>query len=575
MRVAGIYCLVAGGWIVLSDRLAVLLFGNTPRFGTISQYKGLFFVAVTALLLYVVLKRRLDSIARSQQAFFESERRFASFMDNLPVAAFVRDREGRYVYANPYWIEHFSKGIDWKGALPEQLFETRSVAKADEAHRRIVAGETLVEHLLHLRIQGVESDWIVRRFPIHMGATGETLVGAFALDVTDRGKLEDRLRQAAKMEAVGLLAGGIAHDFNNLLTVIGGYAQMLERWRGEPAAISRAAAEIRRASDSGALLTGQLLAFSRKQVLQPKPTCLNAVIESSISLLQRLVGERFRLDLRLAPDPVAVLADQNQLEQVLLNLLVNARDAMPSGGVIRISTGSTLLQDAAAAACLGLLPGRYGWLSVADHGHGMDAETQARIFEPFFTTKDRSKGTGLGLSTVYGIVQHSGGAIRVESRPGEGAEFHIYLPAAGSLPASPPASPAPQESRAAQESILLVEDAPAVRAVASQMLKVLGYRVLEAEGGPAALQTLLSAGFPVHLVITDVSMPDWQGPEVLKRLREVQPGLKAIFITGYSAEMAEHPPRERDALVLRKPFTLQSLGEAVRLALEGPAPPPP
>lgn len=570
LRVVGVYCIVAGCWIVLSDRLAARFFGNTPHYSSISQYKGLFFVAVTALILYFLLKRRLDSIDQSQHALSESERRFAAFMDNLPVAAFVRNREGRYVYANPYWIEHFSQGKPWKGTLPSQLFDPEFVVKADEDHRRILDGEPLVEHLLQLRIQGAGTEWIVRRFPISMGDTGEMLVGAFALDVTDRRKLEERLRQAAKMEAVGLLAGGIAHDFNNLLTVIGGYAQMLDRWSSNPEAVARAAAEIRKASDSGALLTGQLLAFSRKQVFQPTPTNLNEAVQASNSLLQRLVGDRFRLEVDLAPGPVAVLADQNQIQQVLLNLIVNARDAMPGGGSIRIATGTILMQDAAGAAHLGLLPGRYGCLSVSDDGHGMDAETQLRIFEPFFTTKERSKGTGLGLSTVYGIVQQSGGAIRVDSRPGEGAAFHIYLPAAGGLPESAPAASIPEEHRRTEECILLVEDDPAVRAVASQMLKTLGYRVVEAEDGPSALGNLVSAGFPIHLVITDVSMPEWQGPEVLRRLREIQPGLRGIYMTGYSAQMAEHPPRQKDALVLRKPFTLQSLSEAVRLAMDSP-----
>jgi PAS domain S-box-containing protein len=573
LRVAGIYCLAAGGWIILSDRIAVRFFGATPWLNTISELKGLLFVAVTSLLLFFVLKRRLDSIAQSQHALSESERRFAAFMDHLPVAAFVRDRQGRYVYANPYWIERFAAGREWKGVLPADLFDPEFIAKADEDHRRILEGEPLVEHLLQLRVQGVDTEWIVRRFPISLGDSGETLVGAFALDVTERRKLEERLRQAAKMEAVGLLAGGIAHDFNNLLTVIGGYAQMLDRWSGNPEAVSRAAAEIRKASDSGALLTGQLLAFTRKQVFQPLPTGLNEAVEASRSLLQRLVGDRLRLELRLAPGPLAVLADQSQIQQILLNLIVNARDAMPGGGAIRISTSAVLLPDEAAASHLGLLPGRYGCLSVSDDGHGMDAETQLRIFEPFFTTKERSKGTGLGLSTVYGIVQQSGGAIHVDSRPGEGSTFHIYLPAAAGLPESASASPRPAGRRRTAECILLVEDDPAVRAVAAQMLKTLGYRVLEAAGGPEALQTLVSADSPIHLVITDVSMPEWQGPEVLRRLREVQPGLKAIYITGFSAELAEHPPHQQDALVVRKPFTLQSLGEAVRLALDSPAPP--
>ncbi|MBI4890449.1 MAG: response regulator [Acidobacteria bacterium] len=559
LRIAGVYALAAGAWIILSDELAFRLFGSAPQFALISQYKGLFFVAVTSLLLYAVLSARLASIAASQRALSESESRFAAFMDHLPVAAFLRDPEGRYVYTNACWQEHFAGGLDWRGAAPSRFFPSALVQEADEDHARVLAGEAVDERPLRLKGSSGERDWLVRRFPVQLD--GRIFVGGIAVDVTDQRCIEDQIARLAKMEAIGLLAGGIAHDFNNLLTVISGYAQLLDLTH--PA---HAVAEICKATERATLLTGQLLAFSRRQVAQPEPLDLNELVTSTLSLLQRLVGERIRLEPDLSPGAAGILADEGQIQQVLLNLIINGRDAMPNGGAIHISTRRIAFKDGSESKGLGLAPGLYTLLTVSDEGHGMDAATLSRVFEPFFTTKERGRGTGLGLSTVYGIVTHGGGAITAESSPGAGATFHVYLPAADE-PDLTAQSGAP--SQQGQECILLVEDDDAVRNVAARMLEALGYRVLEAAGGPQALAAH-SAAAGVQLVVTDVSMPELQGPELLNLLRERDPGIRAIFMTGYSEEMANLEPGQRGAAVLPKPFTLQSLGAAVRAALDAP-----
>ncbi len=558
MRIAGAYALAAGAWIILSDKATFRLFGNAPQFTLISQYKGLLFVAVTSLLLYAVLSARLASIAASQRALSESESRFAAFMDHLPAAAFLRDAHGHYVYANASWQQNFAGGDEWLGAPASRFFPPDLVRIADRDHLRVLAGEPVGERTLRLKGKLGERDWLVHRFPVQLD--GRTLVGGIAVDVTDHRRLEEQLSRLAKMEAIGLLAGGIAHDFNNLLTVISGYAQLLHRDHPSPAAT-----EIGKATERATLLTGQLLAFSRKQVVEPKPIHLNELISSTLSLLQRLVGERIRLQSDLHPAAAGVLADEGQMQQVLLNLIINARDAMPDGGSIHISTRRICFLEPADTAGLGLAPGHYTLLTVVDEGHGMDAATLSRIFEPFFTTKERGHGTGLGLATVYGIVTHGGGAIAAESASGAGSTFRVYLPAAPQPgPSAQNGSPFPQ----GQERILLVEDDDAVRSVAARMLESLGYRVVEANGGPQALAAHSNSSGEIHLVITDVSMPDIQGPELLRLLRRREPALRALFITGYSEEMAQLDPQQRGAPVLQKPFTLLSLATAVRSALD-------
>jgi PAS domain S-box-containing protein len=527
----------------------------------VSQYKGLGFVTVTTLLLYAVLRRRLEAMEASRRAVEESERRFAAFMDNLPVAAFLRDRQGRYVYANRYWIENLARGDEWAGRTPQTFFDSNVVKVADEDHARILAGEPMAERVMTIRIRGQDRTFLVRRFPVPAG--GEFLVGAFAVDITEQRRLEDHLRQAARMETIGLLASGVAHDFNNLLAVITGYSGVLAQPGADPQELARASEEIRRASDRASHLISQLLMFSRGPSGRPLPFDLNGVIGSLVSVVEKLLGLKIRVVLDLEPSLPPLQADRSQAEQILMNLIVNARDAMPSGGTILISTRAVTLADGAEAGRLGLAPGRYVRLTVRDEGHGMDAETQARIFEPFFTTKEPGRGTGLGLTSVYGIVKSCGGAIRVESAPGAGTKFEIDLPAADGAAASVQGG----EADAGRARILLVEDDDAVRLLTRQLLEHFGYEVADAPSASRALEIYASADPPFRLLVTDVSMPEMDGIELVRRLRRVDPALRALLFTGYSEELSRHPADLHGVPVLAKPFSAEALAAAVREAL--------
>ena len=560
-QIAAAYCAISAAWIILSDTAAARLFPDPAQLSRVSQYKGLAFVLVTTVLLYAVLRRRLEAMESSRREVEASERRFAAFMDNLPVAAFLRDRNGRYVYANRYWVEHFAVADGWEGTSPAKFFGPHIAALADEDHARILAGEPVAERILTLPVRGQERIFLVRRFPVPAGT--ELLVGAFAVDITEQRKLEEHLRQAARMEAIGLLAGGVAHDFNNLLTVIQGYAQAISQPGAEREQLERAAAEIRRAAERAAQLIARLLDFSRKQQGQPSPLDVSAVAESVLSLVGRLLGEKIELRRLLRPGLPPVAADRAQIEQILLNLIVNARDAMPDGGAIEVETRQVNLASETEAAQAGLKPGVYVRLSVKDEGHGMDEATRARIFEPFFTTKDPGKGTGLGLTSVYGIVKSLGGAIRVESAPGAGTRFEIDLPAAEAV------QPAPGMTAGTGRRILLVDDDDAVRGLTRQLLEHYGYEVTDAASAAQALEWFASAETPFGLVITDVAMPEMDGTELVRRLREISPGVRVLFFTGYSEELNRYPADLRHLPVLAKPFSAEALAAAVRRALEG------
>jgi two-component system cell cycle sensor histidine kinase/response regulator CckA len=384
-------------------------------------------------------------------------------------------------------------------------------------------------------------------------------------------KLEERLRQAHKMEAIGRLAGGVAHDFNNLLTIIRGHTDLLADRLGADDSQKRSVEQIQKASNRAVGMTRQLLAFSRMQVLQPSILDLNSVISEMGKMLPRLIGEH--IEFTFIPEPIlaAVKADPGQIEQVLMNLAVNARDAMPDGGKVVVQTHNVSLSAAEAAKRPVMSPGEYVLVSVSDTGHGMNEETKARIFEPFFTTKEVGKGTGLGLATVYGIVKQSGGFIWVESSPGKGAIFEIYLPkASGKVSEVGPEPPSRIESRGT-ETILLVEDEQGVRDLASHFLRASGYSVLEAGDGVQALEVAERYPGPIHLLLSDMVMPRMSGQELMQRLLGARKDMKIILMSGYS-EYNGTEFRQADSLFLRlgKPFSLASLVAKVREALGRP-----
>jgi two-component system cell cycle sensor histidine kinase/response regulator CckA len=397
------------------------------------------------------------------------------------------------------------------------------------------------------------------------------MVGSM-MDITERKRLEEQFRQSQKMEAVGLLAGGVAHDFNNLLTVITSYCHLLLDDLS-PADPRRAdLEEIRKAATGAAMLTRQLLAFSRQQVLEPKVLDLNAVVAAAGKLLKRLIGEDVELAAVLAPDLGTIKADLGQLEQVIMNLAVNARDAMPLGGKLTIETGNVELDGAYTQEHPVVTAGPYVLLSVSDSGIGMDEATQSRIFEPFFTTKEKGKGTGLGLSTVYGIVKQSGGFVWVYSELGHGTTFKIYLPRVDERADAEAGAEAGPSSMHGAETVLVAEDAAAVRAVVRQVLKRHGYVVLTAADGQSALELALEQEGPIHLLVTDVIMPEMSGPQLADRLRERRPELKVLFVSGYTDDaIVRHGILEPGIAFLQKPFTPEALARKVREVLDKPA----
>jgi CheY-like chemotaxis protein len=372
------------------------------------------------------------------------------------------------------------------------------------------------------------------------------------------------------MEGVGQLAGGIAHDFNNLLTVIAGRSGIALSRLGERDPLRRELELIEKTAGRAAALTRQLLAFSRKQVLQPKVIDLNALVQNASSLLKRLLGEDLELVFVPSPDVGRVRADPGQLEQVIINLAVNARDAMPRGGQLTIATSNTALDAAYAARHVGVEPGPYVQLTVTDTGTGMDEATQARIFEPFFTTKGPGKGTGLGLSTVYGIVKQSGGHIRVYSEPGTGTAFKVYLPRTDAAPDS--GTVAASRLSTGTETVLLVEDETEVSALTREILESVGYRVLEAPtADDAALVAKHHVGL-IDLLLTDVVMPQMSGRALAAMLAEGRPEMKVLFMSGFTDDtIIRHGVLESGVLFLEKPFTAVALTTRVREALDGPS----
>ncbi len=385
-------------------------------------------------------------------------------------------------------------------------------------------------------------------------------------------QLEERLRQAHKMEAVGRLAGGIAHDFNNLLTIIRGNSDLLKDREGADAFHQRCVEQIQKAAGRAVSMTRQLLAFSRMQVLQPRVMDLNAVVVEMGKMIPRLIGEH--IEYSFAPDPKldSVKADPGQIEQVILNLAANARDAMPRGGKLSVRTSNVWMDLEMAAKRPPMTAGQYVLLSVSDTGHGMDEATKVRIFEPFFTTKEIGKGTGLGLATAYGVVKQSRGFIWVDSSPGEGTTFEIYLPQVAGKASNSETAEKPSTIPGGSETILVAEDEAGVRELACQFLRVKGYTVLEAEGGLDALAISLRHAGPIHLLLSDMVMPSMSGGELAVQLKATRPDMRVAFMSGYSEFSRGDIGKEfPEAPVLQKPFSPASLVEIVRHALGQPA----
>ena len=497
-------------------------------------------------------------------AFEDTERRLRAFINNAPDALIVHDAEGRIVEVN-------RRATESLGYRREELLNMRvsdidlNLAKAGLASWEMAAGQHSLESLFRTRSG--------KAMPVEIAIGAwerePPLFIAMARDITRKTQLEDQLRQAHRMEAVGRLAGGIAHDFNNLLTAIRGHAELL---RADSASESAGDVDqIVDAADRAAALTRQLLAFSRQQMLQMQILDLNNIVAEMQLLVGRLIGENIALVTQLEMDLPHIEADRTQLEQVVMNLVLNARDAMPDGGRVTIRTARAILTEVDADRFAFIEPGNYIMLSVADTGSGMSPEIASRIFDPFFTTKDQSKNSGLGLATAYGIVKQLNGYIWCDSTPGQGTLFRVYLPPAkaGAQPTPLPTARPKAQVRRGEETILVVEDEPAVRSLVRRVLQKQGYKVFDAPNGAEALRVASEVGERIHLLLTDVVMPEMSGHDLAQKLGPVRPDMKILYMSGYAEDaiVVDHVLQPGFAF-LPKPFAPEALAAKVRETLE-------
>ena len=504
----------------------------------------------------------------------QSEERYRDCFENAKDAIYIHDLNGRYLMVNKAGEELIGYSRD--EIMRMRICDVVSRGDLDRIHARLK--KKIADHSPTIyEVEAIRKDG--SRVPIEVSSRllyengVPVAVQGSARDITERKRAEAELRtsqlqlqQSQKLEAIGQLAGGVAHDFNNMLTAIIGYTDLSLRRVGLENPIRRNLEETKKAAERAASLVRQLLAFSRKQILEPKVLDLNDVVKDLHKMLKRLIGENITLDTRLDEDLGSVKADPCQVEQIIMNLVVNARDAMPRGGRVTIETTNTTLDDNADLKHVSVKPGEYVMLTVSDTGSGMDQATLGRIFEPFFTTKDLGKGTGLGLSTVYGIVKQSGGNIWVYSEPGMGTVFKVYLPRIDNSDA-PTIDKLGYEATAPRgtETILLVEDEDVVRGLTRKILMQAGYNVLDAAGGEEAIRLCRTHAGAIDLLLTDVVMPGISGKEIADRLLELRPETRILFMSGYTDEaIVQHGVLDEGVEFIQKPFTWVGLARKVR-----------
>ena len=521
------------------------------------------------LELISTLAARTEEIDKSHLDLARSEAQYRSLVNNAPYGIFRFSESERFEAVNPALVELL--GYDSAGSLMQ-------VHSCSELFKEAVEHQSVMEELhntgyvmddvLWRRKDGKTLKVRLRCRKVSDQSLGTSSFEAIVEDLSEQSLLEEQLRQSQKMEAIGRLAGGIAHDFNNLLTVISGYTGMLIDTLSTSDPRRADAERVKTAADRAAALTRQLLAFSRKQVLTPTTLNLNGVVSDLSRMLQRLLGED--IDLAFVPGEFldSIYADRGQVEQVLMNLIVNSRDAMPSGGKITLETRNKKLDERYARHRRGVVPGEYVMLAVTDSGIGMDAATQARIFEPFFTTKEEGKGTGLGLAMVYGIVKQSGGHIAVYSEPGQGTTFRIYFPATSAASKAEP-EVASSLHVANGETVLVIEDETDLRSMIVRALRRREYHVFEARTGEEALQMVRQGSADIQLLITDIVMPGMRGTEAAQQILAMVPDLKVLYISGYTDNAMFHQKLlASGAMFLQKPFTIAALEEKVQKALK-------
>ena len=545
----------------------------TYWYPTIALVALMFFLLGSGAAALVLQRRHAAQVAGLQAAAGHYQRFLRQVIDTNPHLIFVKDMEGRYVLANAAVAE-------FHGTTMESLIGRRDSdfgLKDEEAERFLRVDQEVISSQRAAFIaeepatcaRTGETRWFQTvKVPL-LSADGDARqVLGVATDITERKQLEEQFRQAHKMEAVGRLAGGVAHDINNVLTIIRAQTEFLlaDLAAGDPR--RKDVEEIQGAADRAAAFTRQLLAFSRRQLLQPEVLDLNGIIQGMEMMVRRLMGEDVVLLTKLHPELPRVWADPGQLQQVILNLAVNARDAMPAGGTLLVETGVVELDEHYPRQHPSAKPGVHVVLVVTDTGCGMDRAIRSRIFEPFFTTKEPGKGTGLGLSTVYGIVKQSGGHIWVYSEVGRGTTFKLYFPPHYGAVRESGTQPAQLPGIEAGATILLVEDERPVRSAVRRLLERQGYNVLEAGNGQDALALVTARNTEIHLVLSDMVMPGMGGTELASRIRAVNPTLPVLLMTGYTEEaITRAGDRPRDERIIEKPFTLNTMLEKVSIAL--------
>jgi two-component system, cell cycle sensor histidine kinase and response regulator CckA len=518
----------------------------------------------------LVLASDVTERQAAEEALRESEERFAKAFDSNPDPVSIhRLDDGTYIDVNQSFLsvtgfareEVIGHTVDAVNMVVDH--QARAIWK-----RIITESESIRKWETQFRIKSGEVRWGLLSAEA-IDVRGVRCVLAVTEDITERRQLEEQLMQSQKMEAIGTLAGGIAHDFNNLLTAIIGHSQLLKRRVGEQHSVYPDVAEIEKAGLRAASLTRQLLAFSRKQMLEMQILDINSVIADMVPMLSRLIGEDITLKIDLDPQLGTVRADSSHIQQVIMNLTVNARDAMPRGGQLTIETSNVTPDAAYAKSHAEALSGDYVMLAVSDTGCGMDKRTQSRIFEPFFTTKEHGKGSGLGLSTTYGIVKQNGGSIMVYSEPGHGTVFKVYLPWALGTAEQPNQEDGRSVVSTGSETILLVEDEEMVRTLAAQVLSTVGYRVVDAANGQEAIGVAQSHEGAIDLLLTDAVMPEMSGIELVDRLHRIRPEMSVLMMSGYSREAMAGAVLSPSVSLLQKPFTPVDLCRKVREVLDG------
>jgi PAS domain S-box-containing protein len=551
----------------------IFITGHASLTTAIQAINGLAFAYIVKPFEMSHLLMTVEQAVRKQrlaQALLDSDERYRFVTENIADAVFLLGLDGRIALGN-HRAEMIT-GYAQAELVGRAFFSLLPEAGAREARARLSDVRVGVKVSPFFEVELIQKDGARVLLEVHVTSVlkdGQPVARlGVARDITERRYLEDQLRQAQKMEGIGRLAAGVAHDFNNLLTAIGGRCYLVLGKLTAENPLRREIEIIQGAAERAAKLTHQLLAFSRKQILDPCVLDLNATVTGIEPLLRRMIREDIEIATALDSAAGRVKADAGQIEQVLLNLAVNASDAMPNGGWLTLATGNVTLDEAYARTHAEVEPGPYVMLSVSDTGHGMTAEVQAHIFEPFFTTKEVGKGTGLGLATVYGIAKQSGGHITVYSEPGHGAVFKLYLPRVEEAPGTAEPARPTEITRRGSETVLLVEDDEPLRTLAREILSIQGYTVLDAVSPSEALRLADVHPGPIHLLLTDVVMPQMNGRQVADHLLAARPGLQVLFMSGYTdAAIVEHGVLEPGTHFLQKPFTPDGLSRKVREVL--------